>query len=267
MRVAALQLNAKPNIHDNITEILILAKKALDDGAELIATPENSCFIKAKTEEKLRASFSEENHPTLHALQNFAKENSVFISIGSLSIKISDTQMANRSFFINKAGEIIARYNKIHLFDVRLQTGEVHQESLYFKGGNVPCLTEINGHKIALSICYDVRFPELYRIYAEKGAEILLIPAAFTVPTGTAHWHTLLKARAIENQCFVIAAAQTGIHEVGRKTYGHSLIIDPWGQVLGDAGEHIGIITADLSFEQLKEVRSSVPCLMHRKIF
>jgi predicted amidohydrolase len=266
MKLACIQINSGSNIDDNLKSIDDLVRKAMSAGATFICTPENTCHIVAKSADKLNSAPTEDNHRALHYFREIAKELGVTISVGSLSVKISDDRLANRSYLIAPTGDIIATYDKMHLFDVQLAGGEHYRESDIFVYGEEPVLAQTDFAKIGMSICYDVRFPHLYRQYALAGAEILLIPAAFTVPTGEAHWHTLLRARAIENGCFVIAAAQTGTHDGGRKTYGHSLIIDPWGTVLADAGTDVGFIIADIDLNRVNEVRAQIPSLQHGRI-
>ena len=266
MKVACLQLNSGPNIDENIKVIDVMLRKAHAGGATFICTPENTCHIVAKSSDKFSSAPIESEHQALHYFQNVAKELGVTISVGSLSVKIAENRLANRSYLISPNGEILAKYDKIHLFDVQLASGEHYRESDVFEYGAEPVLVKTDFATIGMSVCYDVRFPNLYRQYALNGANLLLIPAAFTVPTGEAHWHTLLRARAIENGCFVIAAAQTGEHQGGRKTYGHSLIIDPWGVVLADGGTDVGVVIADINMSRVDEVRAQVPSLKHGRV-
>ncbi len=266
MKVACLQINSGPNIDENIKSIDNMVRAAHAAGAQLICTPENTCHIVAKSSDKLNSAPYEVDHQALKYFQNIAKELNVKIAVGSLSVKISPDRLVNRSYLISPKGDIMAKYDKIHLFDVTLPNGEFYRESDVFERGEEPVLAQTSFGKIGLSICYDVRFPNLFRRYAVLGASILLIPAAFTVPTGEAHWHVLLRARAIENGCFVIAAAQTGTHDGGRKTYGHSLIIDPWGTALADAGTDTGFIMADIDLNRVDEVRAQIPSLRHGRL-
>jgi predicted amidohydrolase len=191
----------------------------------------------------------------------------VWLLIGSLAIKVSDTKTANRSFLIDPKGRIAARYNKIHLFDVDLPSGETYRESNTVAGGGRAVLADLPWGKIGLTICYDLRFPQLYRALAQKGAFLLTVPSAFTETTGKAHWHVLLRARAIENGAFVIAPAQGGIHANGRATYGHSLIVAPWGEILAEAGTEPGIIVADIDPARVADARGRVPNLRHDRPF
>ena len=266
MKVACLQINSGPDIHENIKTIDPILMAAHAEGARFICTPENTCHIVAKSTDKLNSAPYEQDHPVLRYFQDKARELNIKISIGSLSVKIAPDRLVNRSYLISSKGEIMAKYDKMHLFDVTLANGEFYRESDVFKRGDEPVLVQTSFGKIGLSICYDVRFPNLFRRYAVLGASILLVPAAFTVPTGEAHWHTLLRARAIENGCFVIAAAQTGTHDGNRKTYGHSLIVDPWGTVLADAGSDVGYIMADIDLNRVDEVRAQIPSLRHGRL-
>ena len=263
MKVACVQISSTNNIDDNLKSLDGLVRAAAQAGAQLICTPENSCYLGGADDDKLVAAFFEADHPAIPFFQALAKELGVYISVGSLSIKLSDTRLINRSYLFDPSGISIAQYDKIHLFDVTLPNGDVYAESKFYDAGSEIAHVKTPLGHIGLSICYDVRFPALYRRYALNGAEIMLIPAAFTVPTGEAHWHVLMRARAIETGSFVIAAAQTGTHAGGRKTYGHSVIIDPWGRVLSDAGTDVGFITADIDLGLVHKTRGQIPSLQH----
>jgi predicted amidohydrolase len=211
-----------------------------------------------------------EPETTNAALQHFrglARELSVWLHLGSLVIKATDQKLANRGFVISPAGEIVARYDKIHMFDVDLPNGEVYRESTNYEPGDQAVVAPLPWGGLGLSICYDLRFPHLYRALAKAGATFLAVPAAFTRLTGEAHWVALLRARAIEAQCYVFAAAQGGLHEHGRETYGHSLIVSPWGQVLAEGGVHPSVILADVDLSLIGDVRSRVPSLRHDRSF
>jgi len=216
---------------------------------------------------KLASSFDEAHDPALPVFTGLAKELHIWLSIGSLAIKVSDTKTANRSFLISPDGRIAARYSKIHLFDVELASGEAYRESSTVAGGGEAVVADTEWGTIGLTVCYDVRFPQLYRSLAQKGAFLFTVPSAFTVPTGCAHWHVLLRARAIENGAFVVAAAQGGLHANGRKTYGHSLIVAPWGEVLAEAGTDPGVIVADIDPALSKLARDRLPNLLHDRQF
>jgi predicted amidohydrolase len=265
-KIACLQVSSSDDMAENIRTVEALAREAVRLGAVFLCTPENTCFLSTDKQAKLDNAYSEESHPALPRFKDLARALNVMISIGSLSIKLPNNRLINRSYLIDQSGEIISRYDKIHLFDVTLPNGDVYLESEFYDAGQALVMSETKFGKIGLSICYDVRFPQQYRQYAMNGAEILLVPAAFTVPTGEAHWHSLLRARAIETGCYVVAAAQTGTHQGGRTTYGHSLIISPWGEILSDGGSDTGITIADIDLNNVSKVRSQIPSLRHSKV-
>jgi deaminated glutathione amidase len=269
MKVAVIQTNAKPVIDDNLREVSALIRAAAKDGATLILTPENTCRMRAKAEDKLATSFDESDHPAIPFYSKLAAELSVTLIIGSISsIRLSNGKLANRCFVFAPDGGIVATYDKIHMFDVDLPNGEKYRESDTNEGGDKMVVADVDGLKIGLSICYDVRFPHLYRAMAKLGAQIITIPAAFTVPTGRAHWEVLLRARAIENGAFVLAAAQGGVHEGGRATYGHSMIISPWGEIMDEIqGDSVGYLCAELDLNAVDKARASVPSLTHDRMF
>lgn len=263
MRAALVQLTSGDEISSNVTMINGLVREAAAAGASFITTPETSHLMEMNRERVLEKTFQEARDPGLMAFRKLAKELKVWLHVGSLIIKVSDELLANRSFLIAPSGDIAARYDKVHLFDVELGSGESYRESALYQPGNKAVVVPVDGVPFGVSVCYDLRFPHLYRALAKAGARVLLVPAAFTRPTGEAHWQTLLRARAIENGCFVLAAAQTGDHETGRKTYGHSLAIDPWGRVLADAGTDPGLTIVDLDLAQVDKVRQKIPSLEH----
>ncbi len=264
IRTAIVQLNAKPVIEDNLREAEALIRAAAKDGARLIFTPENTCRMRATVEDKLATSFEEKDHPAIPFFARLAKELGVTLSIGSVSSIREGDKLANRSYLFAKDGTIAATYDKIHMFDVDLPNGDKYRESDTNRAGDKIVLGQADGLKIGLSVCYDVRFPHLYRALAKQGADILSIPAAFTVPTGQAHWEVLLRARAIENGAFVVAAAQAGTHEGGRATYGHSMIIAPWGQILTQIQtDKAGFSCVDLDLAEVAKARAAIPNLTH----
>lgn len=265
MKVGLIQLTTGRDIDLAVEDVCARISEAADIGSEFISTPETTHLMEMRKPDVFDKAYSEVADPGLKRFQALAKEKAVWLHIGSLIIKLSDEKLANRSFLIDPSGKIVARYDKIHLFDVTLGGGESYRESATYQAGKTAVVYEAPKAIFGLSVCYDVRFPGLYRTLAQAGANILLVPAAFTQPTGEAHWHTLLRARAIENGCFVLAAAQTGMHETGRKTYGHSLIIDPWGNVLSDGGTENGIIIHDLNMSLVDKARARVPSLEHDK--
>lgn len=266
-RAACVQLCTSEDVAENIAAASALIRQAHKDGASFIATPENTTLIAADAGAKLEKSFSEEADPSLPAFRALAAELGISLLIGSLAIKVSDTRTANRSLLIAPDGSIAARYDKIHLFDVDLPDGEVYRESDTVAGGEEAVTALLPAGRIGLSICYDLRFPQLYRALAEAGAFLFTVPAAFTETTGRAHWEVLLRARAIENGAYVMAPAQGGWHAGGRRTYGHSLIVSPWGEILAEAGTEPGIILADIDAEKSRAARVQIPSLRHSRRF
>lgn len=264
-KAAVVQLNAKPSMEDNMAECSALIRGAAGEGATFIATPENTCRMRAKPEDKWAASFEEEDHPCIPFYSSLAKELGITLLIGSISsIRVGDQKLANRSFLFGADGRTIATYDKIHMFDVDLPNGDKYRESDTNQPGDSAVLAEVKGLKVGLSICYDVRFPHLYRGLAKQGAQILTIPAAFTVPTGQAHWEILLRARAIENGAFVIAPAQVGTHEGGRATWGHSMIISPWGEILTEIQQDkSGFSCVEIDLSAVEKARAAIPSLLH----
>ena len=266
-RAACIQLCSGDNVADNIRDASDLIRAAAAGGARFIATPENTSLMAADGGAKLAQSFDEAHDPALPAFKALAKELGVWLLIGSLAIKVSDSKTANRSFLIDPKGVITARYSKIHLFDVDLPSGETYRESRTVEGGGEAVLAETPWGRIGLTVCYDLRFPHLYRQLAKQGAFALTVPSAFTETTGKAHWHVLLRARAIENGAFVIAPAQSGRHANGRRTYGHSLIVSPWGEVLAEGGTEPGVFAAEIDPALAAAARAEVPSLRHDREF
>jgi predicted amidohydrolase len=240
--------------------------EAAKGGATTLFTPEMSGLLDRNSERASGNLRSEDDDTVLAACRTAAKEHDIWVHLGSLAIRADEGKVANRSFVIDRTGRVQARYDKIHLFDVDLPTGESWRESAVYRAGDKSVV--LNGTpvgKLGLTICYDLRFPLLFARIAEAGADVIAVPAAFTVPTGKAHWHSLLRARAIEAGLFVVAAAQVGHHADGRNTFGHSLVIDPWGEVLLDMGEERGVGFADIDLARISEVRSRIPALTHRR--
>jgi predicted amidohydrolase len=267
-RAACVQLRSGEDVGENIRAASALIREAARGGAGFIATPENTSLMAADGGAKLAASFDEAHDPAIPAFAALAKELGVHLLIGSLAIIAEGTnKTANRSYLFAPDGQVTARYSKIHLFDVDLSGGERYAESATVAGGDRAVLGPTPWGQMGLTICYDVRFPHLYRSLAKAGAFAFAVPAAFTVPTGEAHWHVLLRARAIENGAFVFAPAQGGTHANGRKTYGHSLIIDPWGKVLAEAGTEPGVIFADIDPAESALARAKLPSLRHDRGF
>lgn len=266
-RAALVQMRSGEDVARNIADASALIREAAGQGAGFIATPENTTLMAPDGGAKLAQSFDEAHDPALPVFRDLARELDVTLLIGSLAIKVGETKTANRSFLIAPDGSIAARYSKIHLFDVDLQSGERYRESDTVAGGTEAVVAATPHGPMGLSICYDVRFPDLYRQMALKGAFAFTVPAAFTVPTGEAHWHVLLRARAIENGAFVFAPAQGGTHANGRKTYGHSLIVGPWGEILAEAGTEPCVIWADIDPAQSASARARIPNLRHARAF
>ncbi|NBC33485.1 MAG: carbon-nitrogen hydrolase family protein [Alphaproteobacteria bacterium] len=266
-KVACLQVNAGPEIAPNLEKAAALVRRARDDGADLIALPENVAMVVQGRRKVLARALPEDEHPALPLFADLARETGATILAGTLAIRLAEEAVANRLYLFAASGEIAARYDKIHMFDVDLPSGESYRESAIFRPGERAVLGPTPWGKLGLSICYDLRFPYLYRALAQAGAGVLAVPSAFTRQTGRAHWHVLLRARAIETGCYVIAPAQTGTHDEGRQTYGHALIVDPWGEVLADAGEEVGFVTAEIDPERVAKARRAIPSLGNDRPF
>ncbi|HWY15135.1 MAG TPA: carbon-nitrogen hydrolase family protein [Rhizomicrobium sp.] len=266
-RAACVQLRSSDDAAENVREASAWIREAAAAGAEFVATPENTTLMAPDGGAKLELSHTENLDPALPAFRALAQELSIWLLIGSLPIRVSATKTANRSFLINPGGTITARYDKIFLFDVDLPSGEQYRESNTVAGGGAAILAETPWGKLGLSICYDLRFPQLYRRLAQDGAFSFAVPSAFTETTGKAHWHVLLRARAIENAAFVIAPAQGGLHANGRRTFGHSLIVSPWGEILGDGGVDPGIVLAEIDPAASADARARIPSLSHDRDF
>jgi predicted amidohydrolase len=263
---ACVQMRTRRDPSRNRDDAVAMAREAADRGAHFVQTPEMTGLL-----ERDRASFrdkltTQEDDPVLAALRDVARERGVWIHIGSLAVKAGD-KAANRAFLIDASGDIVTTYDKIHLFDVDLPNGERWRESNAYAGGDRAVLAQTPWGLLGITICYDLRFPQFYRALAEAGAGVLTIPSCFTRQTGEAHWHVLQRARAVENGAFVIAAAQGGRHEDGRETYGHSLIVDPWGRVLAEGGTEPGVILAEVDLALVADARQRIPSLQHGRPF
>jgi predicted amidohydrolase len=267
IKVACVQLRSTDDVEKNIVTASDLIRKAAKGGAHFVATPENTTLMAADGGAKLEKTVSEQDDKAVPAFSALAEELGIWLLVGSLAIKVSGTKTANRSYLFDPKGRVETRYDKIHLFDVNLPSGETYRESNTVAPGAEAVVANLPWARLGLSVCYDLRFPHLYRALAKAGAEILTVPSAFTETTGKAHWHVLLKARAIENGCFVMAPAQGGTHANGRKTYGHSLIVGPWGDVLAEGGIDPGVIAAELDLEQVAAARQRLPSLHHDRPF
>jgi predicted amidohydrolase len=251
----------------NIDNAVRLIGEAKTAGADYVLTPEMTNILAAKREQLFAAVVEEESDASLACLRELARKLGIYVHIGSLAIKISPDRAANRSFLVDPKGDIIARYDKIHMFDVDLADGESYRESRNYRPGELAVLADMPWGRLGLTVCYDLRFPALYRALAEAGATLLAIPSAFTKQTGEAHWHALIRARAIENGSFVFAAAQGGKHENGRDTYGHSLIVDPWGRIIAEGGTEPGFVMAEVEPEEVAKARARIPSLQHGRRF
>lgn len=266
MRVAAIQMTSGPDIHENLNALEKVICEAVQGGAQLIVTPENTCHIRGRMVEKLETAPEAQTHPIIDRVRILSEEYKVSILLGSLSIPDGRDKLFNRSYLFRAGQSDPVTYDKIHLFDADLGEGQVYRESDVFRGGDRAVLAKIGDMNIGLTICYDLRFPYLYRRLARAGAHIMTVPSAFTVPTGMAHWHTLLRARAIENGCYILAPAQVGVHAGTRETYGHSLIVGPWGDILAEAdGKNAQIIYADIDIQHVTEARKRIPPLLNEK--
>ncbi|HWK00405.1 MAG TPA: carbon-nitrogen hydrolase family protein [Xanthobacteraceae bacterium] len=266
-RAGLLQMQSGRTVDANIDAAVKLAREAKALGAHYIQSPEMTNLMEQNRKALFSAITEEESDPSLVAFRELARELSVHFHVGSLAIKASPEKAANRSFIISPEGEIVARYDKIHMFDVELGDGESYRESNNYRPGETAVLAELPWGRMGLTVCYDLRFPSLYRALAEAGADFLAVPSAFTKITGEAHWSILMRARAIETGSFVLAAAQGGKHENGRETYGHSLIVDPWGNVLAEGGTEPGVIMAEIDPALVLDARQRIPSLQHGRRF
>ena len=266
-KAAMIQMRSGLTPGANIDNAVHLISQAKSAGAEYVLTPEMTNILAAKREQLFAAVVEEDSDTSLASLRELARKLGIYVHIGSLAIKISPDRAANRSFLIGPKGDIVARYDKIHMFDVDLADGESYRESRNYRPGELAILADIPWGRLGLTVCYDLRFPALYRALAEAGATLLAIPSAFTKQTGEAHWHVLIRTRAIENGCFVFAAAQGGKHENGRDTYGHSLIVDPWGRIIAEGGTEPGIVMAEVDPAEIAKARARIPSLQHGRRF
>jgi deaminated glutathione amidase len=265
MRIAILQMTSGIDPSANAQNIEDAIERGANEGATMLFTPEMSGLLDRDRKRAAEKICQEGDDIVLTKSRNAAARHGLWVSLGSLAIAEPGKKWVNRSFVIDPAGNIRARYDKMHLFDVDLASGESWRESSAYEAGQEPVLVETDIGPLGLSICYDIRFPSLYQALSGAGAKVLNIPAAFTVPTGKAHWHILLRARAVENAAFVIAAAQSGAHADGRQTYGHSLVVDPWGKVLLDMQEGVSLGYADIDLDLVDEARGRVPVIEHRR--
>jgi len=266
-RAGLVQLRSGRTVASNLDKAEALVRRAAKGGAQYVQTPENTGIMELKPELVLAAAESEGKSAPLAWARALARELGIWLHIGSIAIKLDQSRVANRSYLLDPKGRVTARYDKLHMFDVDLAGGESYRESQYFRPGAKAVLADLPFGRFGLSICYDLRFASLYRALAAAGAELIAIPAAFTKQTGEAHWHVLTRARAIETSAFVLAATQGGLHENGRSTFGHSIVVSPWGEVLAEAGEEPGVILADIDLAASEEARARIPAIKHGREF
>ena len=266
-KAAMIQMRSGLAPAANLDAAARMIGEAKSAGADYVQTPEMTNIMELKRERLFATIVAEEADTSLATLRELARKLAIYVHVGSLAIKLMPEKAVNRSFLIAPKGEIAARYDKIHMFDVDLANGESYRESRNYRPGEQAVLSELPWGRLGLTVCYDLRFPALYRALAEAGATMLAIPSAFTQQTGEAHWHVFNRARAIENGCFVFAAAQGGKHENGRETYGHSLIVDPWGRILAEGGTEPGVVMAEIDLADVAKARARIPSLQHGRRF
>ena len=267
VRIACLQTNSGNDLQANLAAVRDRAREATAAGARFIFTPEYVLMMDGSGRVMRERALAAGGEPALSALAALARELGVWLLVGSLTLKSDDGRLFNRSVLISAEGSVVAAYNKIHMFDATLPSGKAIRESSAYRPGERAVLAETPWGKLGMTVCYDLRFPQLYRTLAQFGAVMLAVPSSFQRETGKSHWHTLLRARAIENECFVIAPAMCGDHPGERMTYGHSLVVDPWGEVLADGGEAPGVVYAELDLAKVEKVRGMLPSLTHDRPF
>ncbi len=266
-RVGLVQLRTGKNIQENLVQTEGFIRDAARRGANYVQTPENTLVMEVDAQHLLEKISPEEQTEGLAQFSRLAQELRIWLHIGSLAIKVGERRAVNRAFLFAPNGEAVCRYDKIHMFDVDLPSGESYRESATFEPGTCTYVADLPWGGLGIATCYDMRFGEQYKAMARAGAKFLTAPSAFTKVTGEAHWHVLLRARAIENGCFVFAAAQGGRHANGRTTYGHSIAISPWGEILAEAGTEPGVIVADIDAGEVDRVRARIPALDHTRDF
>ena len=271
-KAACVQTSSQLDMDANLEAASALVRDAADNGAQMVLMPENVSLMGTNREQALAMAVPEARHKALPVFTELAREKGVWLMVGSLSVRLDEAgggedMLANRSLLISDQGEIMARYDKIHMFDVNIEGGESHRESETYRPGAHAVVAATPWGELGMTICYDLRFPYLYRSLAQAGAHFLSVPSAFTRVSGRAHWHVLLRARAVETGCYIFAPAQCGDHANDRQTYGHSLIIDPWGKILAEAGESPCVIAADIDPSRVAAVRAMIPSLEHDRKF
>ena len=266
-RAALVQMRSGRNPKRNVADALTLIAEAAAQKADYVQTPECTTLLELEPARLMAETQPEAGNTALEAFCNAARDCKIWLHIGSMAVKVGEDRLANRSYLIAPNGSIAARYDKIHMFDVDLGNGESYSESVNYQAGASAILADLPWGPLGMTICYDLRFPTLHRALAKSGARFIASPAAFTRITGDAHWHTLLKARAIETETFVFAAAQGGSHEIGRETFGHSLIVSPWGEVLAEGATEPGVVSADIDSGSIDVIRRRIPSLTHDREF
>lgn len=266
-RAAAVQMRTGLDVATNVREAEKYIRRAAADGAAYVLTPEMTTVLDRRRERLLASISRQDSDPSLKHFRTLTAELGIHLHIGSMAIKLDNESVANRAFLIGPGGDIVASYDKIHMYDVDLGNGESYRESKLYRPGTEAVVADLPWTRLGLTVCYDVRFPRLFRALADSGSTVIAVPAAFTQTTGEAHWHILLRARAIETGSYVVAAAQGGHHEDGRETFGHSMIIDPWGHILAEAEREPGIILADIDPEMSLTTRLRVPALANERDF
>jgi predicted amidohydrolase len=267
VRVGLVQMRTGRSVEKNLQDASALVRDAARQGATYIQTPEITTLMEMDRERLFATIRPQAADPSIPRFADLARELGIWLHIGSMPILLGGGKVANRSLLFSPQGAIAASFDKIHMFDVELPGGESYRESRNYQPGNTGVVADLPWGRLGLTVCYDLRFPHLYRALAKAGADVLAIPSAFTRKTGEAHWHVLLRARAIENGCFVLAAAQAGRHESGRETYGHSLIVNPWGEIVAEAGVDPGVIVADIAPGEVVAARQRIPSLQHDRPF
>lgn len=266
-RAALVQLTTSRSVEGNLTTVSAMIRDAARQGAQYVQTPEVTTLMELDRAKLFVDTRPEDGNAAIAHFRSLARELKIWLHIGSMGVAVAEDKLANRAFLIDPSGKLVARYDKIHMFDVKLPGGETYRESRNYRPGTRAVTADLPWGKLGITICYDLRFPALYRTLTQAGAEILAIPSAFTVKTGKAHWQSLMRARAIENGCWVLSAAQTGKHECGRETYGHSIVVAPWGEVVAELGVETGVLIADIDMAAVAAARSQVPSLTHDRPF
>jgi len=266
-RAALVQMCSGRDVERNLADATALIREAVAQGAQYVQTPEITTLMEMERGRLFAAVRPQEGNPAVARFAALALELGIWLHVGSMAVLLGNGKIANRSLLFGPDGAIQARFDKLHMFDVELPGGESYHESRSYQAGSAGVLADLPWGSLGLTVCYDLRFPHLYRALAKAGADFLAIPSAFTRQTGAAHWHVLIRARAIENGCFVLAAAQAGRHESGRETYGHSLIVSPWGDVIAEADAQVGVIVAEIGSGEVEKARRRIPSLQHDRPF